>query len=174
MIKERRRILKEDPEFPFGHVDFEKPTDILTEVSSRQSDKSVWSQEKGEVKYRHSEVIISVQVKVEGMSLPWDHREVQLAEGGTLENKSIKKLSKEPAVEHGELCSLLGGSLDGRRVCGRLNTCMCMAESLCSSPETITLLISYTPIQYKKFKKKKKGDPKKKSQRRSRERRVWC
>ena len=81
---------------------------------------------------------------------------MQLAEGGTLENKSIKKLSKEPAVEHGELCSLLGGSLDGRRVCGRLNTCMCMAESLCSSPETITLLISYTPIQYKKFKKKKK------------------
>lgn len=70
MIKERRRILKEDPEFPFGHIDFEKPTDILTEVSSRQSDKSVWSQEKGEVKYRHSEVIISVQVKVEGMSLP--------------------------------------------------------------------------------------------------------
>ena len=81
---------------------------------------------------------------------------MQLAEGGTLENKSIKKLSEEPAVEHRELCSLLGGSLDGRRVCERLNTCICMAESLCSSPEAITFLISYTPIQYKKFKKKKK------------------
>ena len=33
----------------------------------------------------------------------------------------------------------------------------CMAESLCCSPETITtLLISYTPIQNKKFKKKSK------------------
>ena len=50
---------------------------------------------------------------------------------------------------------MLGGSLDGRRICGRLNTCICVAESLCSSPETKTLLISYTPIQYKKLKKKK-------------------
>lgn len=47
MYKERRRILKEDPEFPFGHIDFEKPTDNVTKVSSRQSDNSVWSQEKG-------------------------------------------------------------------------------------------------------------------------------
>ena len=27
----------------------------------------------------------------------------------------------------------------------RMDTCICMAESLCSPPETITLLISYTP-----------------------------
>ena len=47
MYKEWRRILKEDPEFPFGHIDFEKPTNNLTKVSSRQSDNSVWSQEKG-------------------------------------------------------------------------------------------------------------------------------
>ena len=34
---------------------------------------------------------------------------------------------------------------------------LCTAESLCCSPETITaLLISYTPIQNKKFKKLKK------------------
>ena len=32
-----------------------------------------------------------------------------------------------------------------------MDTCICMAESLCCSPETITrLLISYTPIQNKK------------------------
>ena len=38
----------------------------------------------------------------------------------------------------------------------RMNTCVCMAESLCCSPETITtLLISYIPIQNKKFKRKK-------------------
>ena len=48
--------------------------------------------------------------------------------------------------------SMLHGSLDGRGVWGRMNTCICMAESVCYSPETITaLLISYTPIQNTKF-----------------------
>ena len=48
-------------------------------------------------------------------------------------------------------------SLDGRGVWGRIDTCVCMAESLCCSPETVTtLLIGYTPIQNKKFEKKKK------------------
>ena len=36
---------------------------------------------------------------------------------------------------------------------GRMDTCICMAESLLCSPESITtFLISYTPIQNKKFK----------------------
>ena len=35
-----------------------------------------------------------------------------------------------------------------------MNTCTCMAESLCYPHETITaLLISYSPIQNKKFKR---------------------
>ena len=56
-----------------------------------------------------------------------------------------------------ELHSMLCGSLDGRRVWGRMDTCICMAESLHCSPEIIIiLLISYTPIQNKKFKKKLK------------------
>ena len=39
---------------------------------------------------------------------------------------------------------------------GGESTCVCMAESLCCSHETnTTLLISYTPIQNKKLKKKK-------------------
>ena len=47
-----------------------------------------------------------------------------------------------------ELCSVLCASLDGREVRGRVDTCICMAESLHSSPETITtLLIVYIPIQ---------------------------
>ena len=51
---------------------------------------------------------------------------------------------------------MLGGSFDRRGVWGRMNTCICMAESLCCSPETITtLLIGYTPIKNKKLKKKK-------------------
>ena len=35
---------------------------------------------------------------------------------------------------------------------GEWITCICMAESLHSSPETTTLLIGYTPIQHKKCK----------------------
>ena len=43
---------------------------------------------------------------------------------------------------------MLCGSLDGTGVWGRMDTCICMAES----PETITtLLIVYTPIQNKFF-----------------------
>ena len=54
-----------------------------------------------------------------------------------------------------KLSTKLCSSLDGRGVWGRMDTCMCMAESLCCSPETITtLLISCTPNQNKKFKKK--------------------
>ena len=45
-----------------------------------------------------------------------------------------------------ELCSC--ASQDGRRVWGRMNTCICMAESLCCSPETTTmLLIRYFVVQ---------------------------
>ena len=62
-----------------------------------------------------------------------------------------------------ELCSMLHGSLDERGVRGRMDTCICMAESLHCSPETITtLLTGCIPIQNKKLggggnaKKKKK------------------
>ena len=37
--------------------------------------------------------------------------------------------------------------LDQKGVWGRMDTCICMAESLRCSLETITLLISYTPVQ---------------------------
>ena len=59
-------------------------------------------------------------------------------------------------VQHMELCSMLCGSLDGRGVGGRMDTCICMAESLGCSPETIiTFLTGYTPIQNKKYFKRK-------------------
>ena len=58
-----------------------------------------------------------------------------------------------PAVEHMELCSMLCAWLDGRGCWGRMDTCICMAESLCCSPETTTaLLIGYALIQNTKFK----------------------
>ena len=53
-----------------------------------------------------------------------------------------------PIVQHRELYSMLYASLDGREFSGRIDTYICMAESLHCSLETITtLLISYTPIQ---------------------------
>ena len=48
---------------------------------------------------------------------------------------------------------MLCGTLDGRGVWRRVDTCICLAESLHRSPETIILLIGYTSIQNKKFKK---------------------
>ena len=43
---------------------------------------------------------------------------------------------------------MLCASLDRSRAWGRMDACICMAESLYYSPETITaLLIGYTPIQ---------------------------
>ena len=47
---------------------------------------------------------------------------------------------------------MLSGSLDGRGVWGRMDTCLCMAEFHCCPPETVTaLLIDYIPIQNKKL-----------------------
>ena len=45
---------------------------------------------------------------------------------------------QRPTVEHGELCSMLCGSLDGRRVWKRMDICICMAEFLFCPQETIT------------------------------------
>ena len=52
------------------------------------------------------------------------------------------------------------GSPDGRGVRGRLDTRICMAESLQCSPEkNTTLLIVYIPIHNKRFKYLKKKTP---------------
>ena len=51
-----------------------------------------------------------------------------------------------------EICLMLCGSLDGKGVQRIIDTCTCMAESLCCPPETITtLLICYIPIQNKQL-----------------------
>ena len=53
-----------------------------------------------------------------------------------------------PTIQHRELCSMSCGSLHGRGVWGRMDTCIRMAQSLCCPPENITaLIICYTPIQ---------------------------
>ena len=55
-------------------------------------------------------------------------------------------------IQHRELCSVLGDSLDGRGDWRRMDACICMDEFLRYSRETITtLLISYMPIQKKSF-----------------------
>ena len=50
---------------------------------------------------------------------------------------------QSPTVEHRELCLMLCGSLDGRGVWRRMDTCICMAESLCCPPETITTFLKF-------------------------------
>ena len=47
-------------------------------------------------------------------------------------NTAIFKMDNQqgPAVQLRELCSVLGSSLDGRGVWGRIDTCVCMSESL--------------------------------------------
>ena len=62
---------------------------------------------------------------------------------------------QELTVQHRELCSVLSGGLDGRGVWERMDTCICTAESLHCSPETIiTFLIGYTQYKIKSFKTK--------------------
>ena len=63
--------------------------------------------------------------------------------------------NKDPLYGTWNSCSVLRASLDGRGVWEGRDTCVCMAESLCCSPETTpVLLIGYTPIQNKNFKVK--------------------
>ena len=47
----------------------------------------------------------------------------------------------------------MGGEFGGAWI-RVMDTCICMVKSLHCSPETITLLIGYTPIQNKKVKKR--------------------
>ena len=55
-----------------------------------------------------------------------------------------------------KLCSILCGSLDGSGFWKKMDTCICMAESLHCPPESITmLLMSYTTIQNKNIFMKK-------------------
>ena len=65
----------------------------------------------------------------------------------------LKWITSEDLLYSTGNCLMLCRSLDGRGVWGRMDTCVCMAESLCCPPETITtLLISYVPKQNKKLK----------------------
>ena len=59
--------------------------------------------------------------------------------------------NKDYCIAHGTLLNVMWQP--GWEGClGRMDMCICIAESLRSSPGTITtLLISYTPIQNKKF-----------------------
>ena len=59
-----------------------------------------------------------------------------------------------PTMEHEEICSMLCSRLDGRRVWGRMDTCIRLDESLHCSPKTVTtLLIYYPPIENKNLRK---------------------
>ena len=68
---------------------------------------------------------------------------------------ALFKTDNRPTRTYRELCSMLRHSLDGRGVWGRMDTCVCMAESLRCPPESITtLFISYTPYKIESKKKR--------------------
>ena len=79
-------------------------------------------------------------------------------EAGSLDRRvhtAIFKMDNQqgPTIQHRELCSMLCGSLDGWGVWGRMDKCICMAESLCCPPENIIiLLIGDTEVYF--FKKR--------------------
>ena len=61
---------------------------------------------------------------------------------GHLHTAKFKMNSQQaPTAQRRELCPALCGILDGRGVWGRMDTCVCMAESLCCLPETLTALL---------------------------------
>ena len=56
------------------------------------------------------------------------------------------KQKTDKNIAHGTLL-MLYASLDGRGIWGKMDTCICMTESLHYSPDAITaLLIDYTSI----------------------------
>ena len=52
---------------------------------------------------------------------------------------AIFKIDKQQA-QHRKLCSVFCNNLNGRRVWKRIDTCVYITESPCSTPETNTLL----------------------------------
>ena len=53
----------------------------------------------------------------------------------------LKWISNKDLLYRTGNCSLLCGSLDGRGIWRRMDTCICMAECLCYSPEPVTTLL---------------------------------
>ena len=77
-----------------------------------------------------------------------------------ISDTAIFKMNNEqgPTIEHMKVCPVLCGSLGGRGVWGRIATCIRMAESLHSSPESVTMLLtSISQYKIKSLKKCKKN-----------------
>ena len=69
---------------------------------------------------------------------------------GLGDNIVWRKYWRNGEKEQGELCSVLCNNLIGRRIWKRIDTCICITESLSCTPETnTTLLINYTPYKIK-------------------------
>ena len=56
-------------------------------------------------------------------------------------------------LKNRELCSIFCSKVNGKRIWKRINTHICITESLCCTPETnTTLLTNYEPIKNEKGK----------------------
>ena len=67
-----------------------------------------------------------------------------------LSSSSIFKIDNQqrPTVQHRELWSIFCNSVNGKRIWKRIDTCICITESLCWIPESNTTLLVVL-IQYK-------------------------
>ena len=54
------------------------------------------------------------------------------------QDQEIQSNQRESSRCYMELCSVLCGSLDGRSIWGRMDSCTRVAEPLCCAPETVT------------------------------------
>ena len=65
---------------------------------------------------------------------------------------------QQPTIKHREFCLMSCGSLDGRGVLGRMDICICMAESLhCLLEAVTTLFVNWLYSDIKQKVKKKSG-----------------
>ena len=68
--------------------------------------------------------------------------------------KTQKRITNKELSSTGSSAQCHVAGLDGRGIGGRMDTCICVTESLHCPPETITTLsVGYTPIQNKKSNK---------------------
>ena len=56
-------------------------------------------------------------------------------------------------TQHRERCSKFCSNLNGKRIWKRTDTCVCITESLCCTPEMNTFLVNHIPVWHKNLKK---------------------
>ena len=127
---------------PFAATWMDPEIVVLSEISQTEMEK-----------YRMSSLLSRILKERTQMNLPNRKRLTDLANlwlprggKGTLREFGMDMYTllylKDLLYSTKNSAQQLCGNLDGRGVWGRMDTCICMTESLCCSPETITTLLT--------------------------------